>query len=166
MVVSLTETPEGVQKPSTGVVKKKPIHWTQRLSDPVEIARRFCAFWYGVYVGIFLLLLPTDSPTKIKCKQADDLAQKRTLAHIEPLDLKRVKEIKNRFGGTVNDVLCCLLAGSIRRYLEKENCPCVKKKNLQVSGLFPCNLRMGELNIQDPSQFGNQFAIVAMPLAC
>ena len=52
------------------------------------------------------------------------------------MDLKEVKEIKNRLGGTINDVVLATVAGAVRRFLERRG---VGVDDLRA--LVPVNLR-------------------------
>jgi WS/DGAT/MGAT family acyltransferase len=62
------------------------------------------------------------------------------------LDLTEVKEVKNRLGGTVNDVVLATVAGAVRRYLQAHGTPV---NNLDFRVTVPINRRppsaLGEL---------------------
>jgi diacylglycerol O-acyltransferase / wax synthase len=61
-------------------------------------------------------------------------------------DLTEVKEVKNRLGGTVNDVVLATVAGAVRRYLQAHGTPV---NNLDFRVTVPINRRppsaLGEL---------------------
>ncbi len=52
------------------------------------------------------------------------------------MDLAHVKDVKNRLGGTVNDVILAIVAGALRRFLERRH---VHTDDLRA--LVPVNLR-------------------------
>ncbi len=70
----------------------------------------------GVVHGLTLAVGPFDAPTSLKVKTCQDLVPLKRLTLSEEIPLDTLKDIKNAAGCTVNDVLCCVLAGCIRRY--------------------------------------------------
>ena len=52
------------------------------------------------------------------------------------MDLRQVKEIKNRLGGTINDVVLATVAGAVRRFLERRGADVD-----DLRALVPVNLR-------------------------
>jgi len=65
------------------------------------------------------------------------LSKRRTIAW-SPLSLNEVKAIKNRFGGTVNDVILCVISGGLGRYLHSHG---VETHDLELKAMVPVNVR-------------------------
>lgn len=73
-----------------------------------------------------------------------------------PLDLDKIKDVKNRLGATVNDVLMACVAGSVRRYDQRHG----NGKLHSMRATVPVNVRApGE-----PYKMGNKFAAVLLEL--
>jgi diacylglycerol O-acyltransferase / wax synthase len=75
------------------------------------------------------------------------------------LDLLKMKEVKNRCGGTVNDVILTVVATTLRRYAELRSVP-VKGRSARI--MIPVNVRGGS----SPGELGNRitFVPVTVPL--
>lgn len=84
------------------------------------------------------------------------LSGRKRVAWTPPLDLQVVKELKNRAGGTVNDVLMSCVAGAFRRYHERH--PDLKLRRVRVS--MPVNIRPP----QEVPRMENKFAAVMFDL--
>ena len=79
------------------------------------------------------------------------------------LDLSAVKEIKNRVGGTVNDVALATAAGAFSHFLERRGIALHEQRKLDFRAACPVSVRSaGELG-----QLGNRVSnlIVKLPLA-
>ena len=72
-------------------------------------------------------------------------------------DLARAKEIKNRLGGTVNDVVLAVVAGAVGRFLEMRG---VDLHGLDVRMTMPANLRAAE----EHGRLGNRVGVLAISL--
>ena len=72
-------------------------------------------------------------------------------------DLDDVKEVKDRLGATVNDVVLANVAGALRSFLIQRD---EDVSNLDFRALVPVNLRTED----DSGQLGNRVATVAAPL--
>jgi WS/DGAT/MGAT family acyltransferase len=72
-------------------------------------------------------------------------------------DLEDLKRIKNRLGGTVNDVVLAVVAGALRRWLLKRG---VRTEGLELRGLVPVSIRAED----EHGQLGNRIAAVRGPL--
>jgi hypothetical protein len=84
-----------------------------------------------------------------------ELCGEKQVAWTEPLDLDMVKAVKNRLGGTVNDILVACVAGAFRRYLEESG---QQATQLQVS--MPVNVR----SRAEELKMDNKFAAVLLSL--
>ncbi len=73
-----------------------------------------------------------------------------------PLDLDKIKDVKNRLGATVNDVLMACVAGSVRRYDQHHG----NGRLHAVRATVPVNVRAPE----EPYKMGNKFAAVLLEL--
>jgi diacylglycerol O-acyltransferase / wax synthase len=67
------------------------------------------------------------------------------------------KEIKNAFGGTVNDVVLAVVSGALRRFLRSRG---VRTEGLELRALVPVSIR-GE---DEQGQLGNRIAAMRGPL--
>jgi len=68
------------------------------------------------------------------------------------MDLGAVKEVKNRLGGTVNDVVLATVAGALRRFLERRR---VNVETLEIRANVPVSLRSAE----ERGTLGNRIAL-------
>jgi WS/DGAT/MGAT family acyltransferase len=74
------------------------------------------------------------------------------------MDLDAVKEVKNRLGGTVNDVALAVVAGAIRRFFERRR---ISPAGLDFRALVPVSTRPRNA---EPRSFGNQVSQLVAPL--
>jgi diacylglycerol O-acyltransferase len=68
------------------------------------------------------------------------------------MDLADVKEVKNRLGGTVNDVVLAIVAGALRRFLERRRINC---DVLELRASVPVSVRSDDQR----GTLGNQIAL-------
>ncbi len=82
-----------------------------------------------------------------------------TLRRIEwaTFDLNQVKAIKNRLGGTVNDVILATISGALRRYLEGRG---VNPDRVELRAMCPVNLRTAAEHLK----LGNRVSALMAPL--
>jgi diacylglycerol O-acyltransferase / wax synthase len=73
------------------------------------------------------------------------------------IDLAKVKEVKNRCGGTVNDVILTVVAAALRRYSELRK---VRVKGRSARIMVPVNIRGGD----SPGELGNRITFVPVTL--
>eukprot|EP00898_Chlorokybus_atmophyticus_P007724 jgi/Chlat1/7953/Chrsp69S09181 len=104
-----------LKSPGSGIRKRRPKPLFSAISKPQELGRRLWVFVYGIVHGLTLAAGPFDTPTSLKMRSCADLSARKTVALSETVSLSLVKDIKDRFGGTVNDVLVAAVAGAIRR---------------------------------------------------
>jgi len=72
-------------------------------------------------------------------------------------ELSDFKRIKDRFGGTVNDVVLAVVAGGLRRWLESRG---ARTEGLELRALVPVSIRGSDHS----GQLGNQIAAMRGPL--
>jgi WS/DGAT/MGAT family acyltransferase len=72
-------------------------------------------------------------------------------------DLAEVKHVKNRLGGTVNDVVLATVAGALRRFLRRRGEDVAR---LDFRAMLPVNIRKQS----QTGEFGNRVAMMAAPL--
>jgi len=72
-------------------------------------------------------------------------------------DLGDVKEVKNRLGGTVNDVVLATASGALRRFLRARG---EHVERLDFRAMIPVNLRTE----REAGAFGNRVAMLTAPL--
>lgn len=82
-----------------------------------------------------------------------------TLRRIEwlTLDLHQVKAVKNRLGGTVNDVVLAILSGALRRFLYRRG---ASVEGLDFRVMIPVNVRAAE----EQREMGNRVAMLVVHL--
>ena len=73
------------------------------------------------------------------------------------LSLNEVKAIKNRLGGTVNDVVLAVISGGLRRYLQAHG---VKTDRTELKAMVPVNVR----SEHDQLKLGNRVSMMVAPL--
>ena len=86
-------------------------------------------------------------------------------AHVGPhrrfdairFDLARVKEVKRRLGGTLNDVVLATVAGALRRFLRGRG---VSVAHLELRALCPVNVRADS----EHASLGNRVVMLLVPL--
>jgi diacylglycerol O-acyltransferase / wax synthase len=71
--------------------------------------------------------------------------------------LDDLKEIKNTFGGTVNDVVLAVVSGALKDWLRSRG---VRTEGLELRALVPVSIRGSEQH----GQLGNQLAVMRGPL--
>jgi diacylglycerol O-acyltransferase len=84
------------------------------------------------------------------------LGEQRALAWA-PFSLNEVKTIKNRLGGTVNDVVLAIISGGLREYLRDHG---VKVDRTELKAMIPVNMR-GE---HEHLKLGNRVSMMVAPL--
>jgi len=100
-----------------------------------------------------MLLMPDDSPTRLKGKP---IGSKR-VAWGEPLPLDQVKAIGKALGCSINDVLLACVAGAIGGYLRDLGDDTTGK---EIRAMVPVNLRP----LEKAYKLGNQFGLVFLEL--
>jgi diacylglycerol O-acyltransferase len=73
------------------------------------------------------------------------------------LSLHEVKAIKNRLGGTVNDVVLAVISGGLRSYLQARG---VKTERTELKAMVPVNVR----SEHDQLKLGNRVSMMVAPL--
>jgi diacylglycerol O-acyltransferase / wax synthase len=104
------------------------------LVAPVRSARTLLGIIEGVGEGIATAIRPA-SPTPLGV----DIGPHRRFDWTS-MDLADVKAVKNRLGGTINDVVLAIVAGAMRRYLGARG---VAVDRLEFRAMVPVNLRAG-----------------------
>ena len=100
-----------------------------------------------------LLLMPDDSPTRLKGKPA---ACKR-VAWCPPLPLDEVKAIGKALNCSINDVLLSCVAGAIGQYLLAQG---DDLRGVEIRAMIPVNLRP----MESAHHLGNHFGLVPLVL--
>src|SRR2546429_9645817 len=72
-------------------------------------------------------------------------------------ELEDFKRIKNAFGGTVNDVVLAVVAGSLRQWLWKRG---VRSEGLELRAQVPVSIRAED----ERGQLGNRLAVMRAPI--
>ena len=101
----------------------------------------------------YLLLMPMDSPTRLKGALSGD----KRVAWSPTIPLPEIKAIGHALGSTVNDMLLAAFAGAINGYLTEKGDP---TRGVEVRALVPIDLRPpGRAR-----ELGNHFGIIAVEL--
>jgi len=84
------------------------------------------------------------------------IGAKRSLAWA-PFSLHEVKAIKNRLGGTVNDVVLAVISGGLRHFLRDHG---VKVERTELKAMVPVNVRAEHEHLK----LGNRVSMMVAPL--
>jgi WS/DGAT/MGAT family acyltransferase len=78
-------------------------------------------------------------------------------------ELARVKRVKDRLGGTVNDVILATVAGALGAFLERRGLPRSQQRSRRVRAMVPVSVR----SAAERGTTGNQIALwaAALPVA-
>jgi len=149
--------------------KRSSPSWISTLRTPPPVfALRVMKWVWGVLMAIMYVFHRKDTPNRLKIGSVKLLSTGRTVSHGMKIPLKLFKESGRLVGGTINDVIVATLTATVRRYLEKHDPDLFQDKSStppRITVLFPLNMRFGsDINISDPSQFGNQFTLVPLSL--
>jgi WS/DGAT/MGAT family acyltransferase len=109
--------------------------------------------WQLVSDAAALLLMPDDSPTRLKGKPAGC----KRVAWCPPLPLAEVKAIGKALNCSVNDVLLSCVAGAIAQYLRAQG---DEVAGLEIRAMVPVNLRPPE----QAHGLGNHFGLAPLVL--
>jgi len=120
------------------------------LQDPGKGAQ---LAWQVANDALALLLMPDDSPTRLKGKPG---TQKR-VAWCPPLPLDEVKEVGRALGCSINDVLLACVAGAIGQYLRAQG---DEVEGVEIRAMVPVNLRPAE----QAWKLGNHFGLAPLAL--
>ena len=85
------------------------------------------------------MIKPKDEDAVVGMDLAQ-MANDRRLVFVRN-ELEQLKEIKNTFGGTVNDVVLTVVAGALRRWLRSRG---VRTEGLELRAMVPVNVRNGD----------------------
>jgi diacylglycerol O-acyltransferase len=121
------------------------------LADPRATARAARDALLGVGEAIGAGLRPA-SPTPLNV----DLSPHRRFDWLE-MDLAAVKEVKQRLGGTVNDVVLAIVAGALGRFLHTRG---LRLEGLDFRAMLPVNVR-GE---GERESMGNRITMMVVQL--
>lgn len=100
-----------------------------------------------------LLLMPDDSPTRLKGKPG----KAKRVAWCPPLPLDEVRAIGKALNCSINDVLLSCVAGAIGQYLRAQG---DEVSGVEIRAMIPVNLRP----LESAHQLGNQFGLVPLVL--
>ena len=100
-----------------------------------------------------LAAMPADPPTSLR----GAIGVRKCAAWSQPIPLADIKRIRYGSGGTVNDIILCVVTGALRRYLVSRG---DQVDGLTLRAVVPVNLRPLEKEIK----LGNHFGLVHLPL--
>lgn len=120
------------------------------LSGSGEIAH---TAWQLVSDAAAMLLMPDDSPTRLKGKPGT----RKQVAWCPPLPLDEVRAIGKALGCSVNDVLLSCVSGAIGEYLRAQG---DDTAGVEIRAMIPVNLRP----MEQAHQLGNRFGLVPLVL--
>jgi WS/DGAT/MGAT family acyltransferase len=123
--------------------------YLKALADPAQALRDGT----GIAAELaYLLVMPSDSPTRLKGR----LSGNKRVAWTDPIDLPEVKAVSGALGCSINDMLLASVAGALNGYLAEKGDP---TDGVNIRALVPVNLRSGE-----DRSLGNRFGVVALEL--
>jgi len=101
----------------------------------------------------YLLLMPSDSPTRFKGKVSGD----KRVAWTDPIPLPEVKAVSHALGCSVNDMLLAAVTGALHDYLRDHG---DTTEGVEVRALVPIDLR----EPGHAAELGNRFGVLALEL--
>jgi len=129
--------PSGVEMLRDDVLARVRVPFTTPTQVPnrevrrSDIGQRLAAIWQTLQSGLRSAAnTPLNRP----------LSPQRRFEGVQ-IDLERIKEVKNRFGGTVNDVVLATVAGALRRFLGRRK---LALSDLDFRVAVPVNVRSSE----------------------
>jgi diacylglycerol O-acyltransferase len=108
-----------------------------------------------VSTGAFARLVARPPDPKTRFKGA--LGVPKRVAWSAPVPLSLVKEVGQKLGGTINDVLVSAVTGGLRRYLDRHG---EWARGLRFRAAMPVNLR----SLDRMSELGNRFGLIFLSL--
>jgi len=162
---TVTESPRWIPRPAPSRLALLRDEVVQRARAPLGLAMRFAQrpgqVWSGVRDGLGAvaevlgtgLRLASDTPF-------NQLVGPHRRFDWTSVDLAAIREVRNRLGGTVNDVVLATAAGAVRRFLERRS---VDPDGLEFRVFVPVSLR----GPADHGTLGNRVAgwLVDLPIA-
>jgi diacylglycerol O-acyltransferase len=101
----------------------------------------------------YLLLMPNDSPTRLKGRPSGV----KRVAWTDPIPLPEVKAVSGALNCSVNDILLAAVTGALSGYLAAKG---DDTTGVEIRALVPINLRAPGSD----GELGNRFGIVALEL--
>jgi WS/DGAT/MGAT family acyltransferase len=120
------------------------------LAGPGEMAQ---TAWQLVSDAAAMLLMPDDSPTRLKGKPG----RSKCVAWCPPLPLDEVRAIGKALGCSINDVLLSCVSGAIGQYLREQG---DDTTGVEIRAMIPVNLRP----MEQAHNLGNRFGLVPLVL--
>jgi diacylglycerol O-acyltransferase / wax synthase len=117
----------------------------RRTSDPRNIMR-------GVGSALELLRLSPESPGPLR----GELHETKRAAWSRGIPLGDIKDLAASLDCTINDLMTALVAGGLRRYLQRER----RAPAVDLRAAVPINLR----GVDDMAELGNRFGLLFVPL--
>ena len=152
--------PSWIPRPAPGRVALLTAEWLRRVGEPLALAADLPATlchprqWLGRAIEGVTAIAETLGAAMYSASATpfnQPIGPHRRFDWLEmPLDA--VKEVKNRLGGTVNDVVLATVAGALRRFLERRR---INPDVLAIRANVPVSLRSEE----ERGTFGNRIAI-------
>ena len=124
-----------------------------RPSEAMRSANRFVKRLVQIPTFGKMSLRPSDPKTLFK----GELGIPKRVAWSDPVDLERVKAVKDANKSTVNDVLLTAVAGGLGQYLDFRR---QTSKGVTIRGVIPVSLRP----LEEMGDLGNYFGLVFLPL--
>jgi len=151
-----------LDEPQQGKLEKQQSARPPRKRKPVKLGpiTKARVFLGGIWDGFFAVMGSPDPANSLRLKDVRKPSPKKNCCVTEPLDLNRVKLLKNKFeGATINDILMTVLTLTLKAHFIEVNDEAVIKKGGRVRAQFPINLRKrGEHALKDGVDARNKFA--------
>jgi WS/DGAT/MGAT family acyltransferase len=152
--------PSWIPRPAPGRVALLTAEWLRRVGEPLALAADLPVTlchprqWLGRAVEGVTAIAETLGAAMYSASATpfnQPIGPHRRFDWLQ-MSLDAVKEVKNRLGGTVNDVVLATVAGALRRFLERRR---INPDVLAIRANVPVSLRSEE----ERGTFGNRIAI-------
>jgi WS/DGAT/MGAT family acyltransferase len=158
--VEVTDSPTWIPRPAPGAFQLFRDEWLRRLQEPFEMLRELpCPFGdpRAVFAGAWESAEALGEALGAAASRASQTPLNQPIGPHRrfdwlAMDLAAVKEVKNRLGGTVNDVVLTVVAGALQRFLERRR---VNVDVLDLRASVPVSLRTSDQR----GTLGNQIAL-------
>ncbi|MCC6847457.1 MAG: wax ester/triacylglycerol synthase family O-acyltransferase [Deltaproteobacteria bacterium] len=166
--VEFSRGPRWIPRPAPTPFQIFRDEWLRRLREPLDLVRETpCAFAAPIRIlgGVREALSALGETLGVAARPASPtpinvpIGPHRRYDWL-PLDLDAVKTVKNRLGGTVNDIVLATVSGALRTFLEGRR---VNVDVLELRASIPVSIRTDEQR----GTLGNQIAlwITELPVA-
>jgi WS/DGAT/MGAT family acyltransferase len=146
---TIDEAPRWTPRPAPSggdLLREELLRWTRLPLAATGIVRRFLRGEVGVRQALADGYAPVLEVVRAGLRGAAETPLNRPIGPHRRIDwgttpIDRVKAVKNRLGGTVNDVVLATVAGAVRRFLKRRRVPI---DGLDFRTIVPVSVRTAE----------------------